>query len=350
MALQPPQTKKQRRRESSGCDEPGVVGAAGTRDRGERQRLWEDIAYQSMPPALQHNLRERCSKGISYGSDCSGIDGPLHALRSIVEASSAPDQRESAAKCLIDYHYATEINDKHGDGPKLVLTMNGKPRVLWSDMTACTTAYDKVNKQKYLKGYDCYTAMEAGRLPPHVYSMGFECQDRSSCNLSNPKPLLERAEGTAAAAGGSTTTLHASMRAIQVEQPTIVILEHVYKVDTAEKLGRIMASYFKEAYEYRIWVTCSRAFGLPMTRRRLFLVAVNTRKAKLTLPMAEWSAVLQKMAKAQFQEPLQLMQCMVDDAHPAPWRASEPPPPYSRSRNAASCSPHPMDSNRRARR
>ncbi len=146
-----------------------------TPTRTPRARSWSSIAYECLPEKLQNNLRRWwCSEdsdALRYGSDCSGIDGPLHALRDILATiyEDAKGKVNAATKPVLQYVYASEANNAKGDGPKLALTLNGAPDTLWSDGTSFQV--DKKNAAKPLKGFCCYDRRPISRKKAFLYTV-----------------------------------------------------------------------------------------------------------------------------------------------------------------------------------
>jgi hypothetical protein len=309
--------------DEQGIGKPEPVGK-------HRSKSWCELAYNCLGRALKSNLLERFGEQL-YGSDCSGIDAPVHALRSITallkrerQSLDSKAKEASSPPCLV-YTHASEINDKHGDAAKLALTMNGSPEVL-----VCDSSRMKLQeRKKTVKGWDSYTCKYQELRKPTIYTCGFECQDRSTCNISAPKILdiagaLKR-HGSNGEDGRSSKTLASSVRFIGISQPDLFLIEHTFRKDTVKQVLQVCKKKLKQ-YKVRTWVTCSRQFGLPMTRRRLFAVGVNTEKLQFVLPMSRWTSILRKMATTQQEQRLHLQQCLVspdDEASPPCCRAHE---------------------------
>lgn len=279
----------------------------------ERKRSWSDIAYERLSEDLRCNLRVRFSADASpltYGSDCSGLDAPKHALEHIAETVHAATLKINleAAPPRIIYTHASEANSKAGDGPKLAMTLNGSPQILVSD------ALNMKTTRRGVIGYDCYTQDFQAIVCPQIYTVGFECQDRSVCNTHAPKDLV--VERDVSGEGMSSKTLDSSTKFIKATEPCLFIMEHPFRKDTLLKVKKVIKTQLKK-YRARMWVTCSRQFGLPMRRRRLFVCGVNMEKCKLKLSMKRWTPILRQIAKAQAQEPLRLQDCIVDETHEA---------------------------------
>ena len=285
----------------------------------DRHETWVDLCFPLLSTELQENLRKRFQDGLCYYSDCSGADAPFHALKDI-EGKAVPseDSKGSEGACL-RYKRASEASDKDGDAPKLVLTLNGAPEVLISDFTQIRFTGKKQS------GFCCYARKEVifDVGSADVYSVGFECQDRSTCNTLAPKPLLEvpdseddENDDENDELGNSTRTLHASIKVIAHDRPGIFLIEHPYRKDTLRTIEKIVAKRLPH-YFCHAWVTCSALFGLPMQRRRLFIVGVNTQRLHLLTPMEECSSLIQQMAHEQRKKPLRLWQCILEDSHVA---------------------------------
>jgi site-specific DNA-cytosine methylase len=276
-----------------------------------RARLWSEIAFECLPAARRAHLRKRCrasSTPLSYSSDCSGVDAPKFSLQDINAAiyKDAVHLDPTSIRSELQYISASEVNDKEGDGARLAMTLNGSPAALVCDATGVKKA------GKFLKAYDSYFADVTRLGKENVYTVGFECQDRSYANLSNPKELVIDADNDDC--GRSSRTLAASVLHIKVNEPEVFIMEHPYKKDTIAKVKHIIKNKLKK-YRHRMWVTCSRQFGLPMRRRRLFVVGFNVTNCKLLVPMKDWTPILCDMAEAQCKEPLLLQDCTLPANH-----------------------------------
>lgn len=108
---------------------------------------------------------------------------------------------------------------------------------------------------------------EARELPAaDVLIGGFPCQDFSS---SGPKT------GLAGARGQLYTSLARYMRK---HRPKVVVGEnvpHLGRLSGGEYLERILEDFEAEGYSFRVWNIHCPSYGLPQSRRRLFLVGVR---------------------------------------------------------------------------
>ena len=286
---------------------------AGTGTFAAVRSSWAELARNSLPARLQASLLRRlCGTSASnppvlnYASDCSGVDAPKHATEDIIDVvfESAKKQDADAVHAKLRYLFASEAPDRSGLFPKILLTLNGLPDVLVSDMHARTVA--KQAKHSSVSAFDEYTQRTQALGTPDVYTVGFECQDRSVCNTWHPKEL-----GAAVTdeAGASTKTLHSSMKFIAAAEPGIVIFEHTFRTDTVAQLAAHMLKL--KIYAFRWWVTSTINWGRPMKRRRIFGIGINMRKNYLLEAMPVWTRVLEKMAAAQARQPVPLQECLL---------------------------------------
>jgi len=108
---------------------------------------------------------------------------------------------------------------------------------------------------------------EAVELPAgDVLLGGFPCQDFSS---SGPKTGL---------AGDRGQLYTALARYMREHRPKIVIGEnvpHLGRLSGGEYLERILKDFEAEGYSFRVWDIHCPSYGLPQSRRRLFLVGVR---------------------------------------------------------------------------
>ncbi|MCC7144679.1 MAG: DNA (cytosine-5-)-methyltransferase [Candidatus Eisenbacteria bacterium] len=111
------------------------------------------------------------------------------------------------------------------------------------------------------------TKIAPAELPPcRVLIGGFPCQDFSS---SGPKV------GLAGARGQLYQVLVDYMKA---HQPEVVVAEnvpHLQRLNNGEYLKTILADFEACGYDFDVWELYGPEYGLPQSRRRLFLVGVR---------------------------------------------------------------------------
>ena len=119
-----------------------------------RKTPWQDLAYSVLDQESKEHLHRLCGRHIAYGSDCSGIDAPRWALMDIFEAihKDAVQESPESQPPIVDFEMASESNKTSGDAARILLTINGHPRVLVTDCTA-----RKRTRDDRLLGWDAYT-------------------------------------------------------------------------------------------------------------------------------------------------------------------------------------------------
>jgi hypothetical protein len=293
---------------------------------GDPGRLpWAEAAYGALPAQLQEGLRRRlCARGgeappvLGYCSDCSGIDAPKHACEEIIEAArlkaAQAENDGGAVGAQLKYLFASEGPGRVAVYPKIILTLNGAPQVLISDMLKRT-----VGRDGSISAFDEYTQRVvslsplSGQAADRVYTVGFECQDRSNANTANPKELDDRVTEES---GMSTKTLFSSFAFIQADEPGTIVIEHTYRKDTAAKLVQHLRKL--KIYAFRLWVTSTSCWGRPMQRRRIFGLAINLMTHHLREPMGAWTRLLQRMATALgASAAVSLQDCLLPETHQA---------------------------------
>ena len=305
-------------------DSPIAAGQVLT--AGDPGRLpWAEAAYGALPAQLQEGLRRRlCARGgeappvLGYCSDCSGIDAPKHACEEIIEAArlkaAQAENDGGAVGAQLKYLFASEGPGRVAVYPKIILTLNGAPQVLISDMLKRTLGRDGS-----ISAFDEYTQRVvslsplSGQAADRVYTVGFECQDRSNANTANPKELDDRVTEES---GMSTKTLFSSFAFIQADEPGAIVIEHTYRKDTAAKLVQHLRKL--KIYAFRLWITSTNCWGRPMQRRRIFGLAINLMTHHLREPMGAWTRLLQRMATALgASAAVSLQDCLLPETHQA---------------------------------
>jgi DNA (cytosine-5)-methyltransferase 1 len=124
----------------------------------------------------------------------------------------------------------------------------------------------RLNLGEEIENLDLATA-EASKLPAvDVLLGGFPCQDFSS---SGPKTGL----------GGERGQLYTALvRYMREHRPKVVIGEnvpHLGRLSGGKYLERILDDFEAEGYSFRVWDIHCPSYGLPQSRRRLFLVGVR---------------------------------------------------------------------------
>ena len=175
---------------------------------------------------------------IKIGTDCSGIEAPIEALKNICENNNLSFEHEFSSEIS---EYATEYIKK-----------NHNPKILFNDMTK-----RKVNEIPYID----------------IYVSGFPCQPYSRANKFKTAvdPRLNLFEDC--------------IRVIQTVSPKFFILENVKTLCTLNN-----GSYFNDILKrlndinkYSIYhkVINSKDLGIPQCRDRLYIIGVLNEYKKL---------------------------------------------------------------------
>jgi DNA (cytosine-5)-methyltransferase 1 len=165
-------------------------------------------------------------KIIRIGTDCSGIDAPLYALKNID----------------IPYHhiFSCEI-DKYA---KQSMIANHNPQFIYDNMT------------------------ESRKLPKiDIYVCGFPCTTFS---------LMGKRQGTNDIRG---TLFYDAIKAIKQSNPSIFILENVKAIKTINKgeFYTTIQNTLSSMPQYKVYynVLNTKDYGIPQNRERLYIVGIR---------------------------------------------------------------------------
>jgi len=181
---------------------------------------------------------------IKIGTDCSGIEAPIEALKNICENNNLSFEHEFSSEIS---EYATEY-----------IKNNHNPKILFNDMTK-----RKVNEIPYID----------------IYVSGFPCQPYSRANKFKTAvdPRLNLFEDC--------------IRVIQTVSPKFFILENVKTLCTLNN-----GSYFNDILKrlnninkYSIYhkVINSKDLGIPQCRDRLYIIGVLNKYKKIEFNFPE---------------------------------------------------------------
>ncbi len=124
----------------------------------------------------------------------------------------------------------------------------------------------KLNLGREIQEADLMTLDAKNMEPADVLTGGFPCQDFSS---SGPKTGL----------AGKRGQLYLALRDYMREhQPSVVVGEnvpHLKRLNNGVYLRRIIEDLEAEGYSFEVWDLQGPKFGLPQSRRRLFLIGVR---------------------------------------------------------------------------
>ena len=250
----------------------------GLVDHVVRQQWWS-VAVRELTPEQLVNLRLR--KELQYGDDCSGARAPYEALVQLVTKLL---QEKVADICICD-RFASECPGTEGDGPRQFIQAQNQPDIMFETVHR---GADAVASRNLLTGH--FATIPANLT---IYTAGWVCRDVSPMNC-HPKELLPgtHKKVVAGKAGASSQTLNSSLRYIETHRPDIALLENlVFKknisiaVAALKKMG---------GYSTIVFLIDSRTFTVPMSRRRMYVLAIRT--YKLTAPLQRLGSQLNVIA------------------------------------------------------
>ena len=220
---------------------------------------WTSKVYDSLSTLQIANLIQRGT--IEYGDDCSGARAPLEALCQFMTKLAKED-----IILHIKDKFASECPGPDGDGPRKFIAVQCPPEIMFNTVHRGTAAC----------GMDVYTGKRV-LIPTQitVYSTGWVCRDTSTINC-HPRPLLPpgHPEVVAGTAGASSQTLASSLKYVEIFRPEIALLENL--VNKKNILIATNALKATGGYSTCVLLCDSRSFSVPMSRRRLYILAVQT--------------------------------------------------------------------------
>ena len=229
-------------------------------------------AFESvMTPAMKVRLRAKpvCWR---FGGDCSGAEAPVHAFRAVRGVLSTFD-----IDFCIDHRFSSEDPRPAGDAARAFLLLNSQPAILFDGVGRVDgKGFCRINRQSMIQG-----AVD-------FYAAGWVCKDRSRVNCH--RKAVD--EDLTADSGASSTTLHASIAYIEMEQPAIVKLEHIHDKKSISIAARLLRGVRGGAYLVKCFCLNSRAAKLATSRTRIFIIGVHSAKVLVHEPMHSWDNML----------------------------------------------------------
>lgn len=233
------------------------------------QLRWEVCMCRKLQRELQEASMEGLgSRPLRLGTDCAGADAPWFALDAIGRELS----RQLRVNLQIDHLFACDIQR----ASRKFIIQNSQPQAVFGDLLC-----------RRRVGH-CLRA-ERLRPVPHgldIYVAGFPCKDFSL--LNSDRPCLQ---------GPNAGVFHGVVRYIEEQQPTTFVLENVMGLAMKQRgetapIGDVMKVLRSiPNYEVRGWRVNSMDYYLPQNRKRIYIVGVHTRRARLRRPLQEWSAM-----------------------------------------------------------
>ena len=240
-----------------------LEGTASPQDTDKLpSNAWASAVVSVLDSRQIENLMLRSTGGISYGDDCSGARAALEALKQFVDALS----RKVDITIPIDDKFASEAPGKDGDGARAFIDVQCPPQIM----------FHTVHRGRSIFGQNVHTG-KLERVPTSItiYTAGWVCRDISTMNQF-PQPLLpsEHDKVCAGTAGASSLTLSSSLTYIEINRPDIAVLENLINKKNIEIATNAIKAM--GGYSTVVVLADSRSFAVPMSRRRLYLLAVRT--------------------------------------------------------------------------
>ena len=240
---------------------------------------WTSVVVGAMNPLQTSNLLLR--QEIRYGDDCSGARAPYEALCQLVTFLD----HNSISSVPIEDMFASECPGPDGDGPRSFIDAQCNPDIM----------FETVHRGVSTCGMNLHTGTHV-HIPTNitVYCAGWVCRDVSTMN-QHRKELLpgDHPKVCAGKAGASSQTLDSSMRYIKIHCPDIALLENLVHKKNIEIA--IQALKAIGGYSTCVLLIDSRTFSVPMSRRRMYILAVRTHL--LNAPLGDLVSQLRDIAK-----------------------------------------------------
>jgi hypothetical protein len=232
-------------------------------------------------------LRGLANATIRYGGDCSGAESPVWALRSISQGLEADSGH---------FHVEHAFSSEHPDnqGAKAFLQLNVQPKILYNDVVVGFFLLNKASLFNFLCfaearakedcGFDVLSQSRTVPPPVDIYCGGTECVDFSGLNAA---PKGED--------GQSWQTLRAVFQYIESHVPPIVCLENVLAKQIVKPVSCLLRQL---GYVTITFAVNSRHGGVPQSRTRLYIVAVNSLAVKIHVEVKYWPDLLAKVLES----------------------------------------------------
>lgn len=213
---------------------------------------------------------ENTTISVTVGTDCSGAEAPIFALREIKQAL-----RKKGCNLLIRHQFSCDI-ERHS---RNFIAHNCDPVHVFGDLTK--------RQKPDLKSY-CYKTHESVPIPTvDLYIAGFPCKDFSFLNKN--RQCLD---------GPHAKVFFGVCEYIRKKRPRCFILENVMGITKVYNgLAPIVEvmEYLRDipGYEVQYWAFDSKYYYLPQTRARVYIVGVQ--QEFLRRPMEEWGWAFEEL-------------------------------------------------------
>lgn len=166
-------------------------------------------------------------KKLSIGTDCSGIEAPIQALKKL--------------KIPFEHKFCSDI-DKHVIES---IKANYSPNIIYNDIT----------KRDH-----------SGLPDIDMYISGFPCQPYSSIGLQ---------KGTS---DSRSNVMLEVIKVIKIKKPKVFVLENVKNFKTIEdgKIFKFLINSLEKSGDYKVFVDIlnTKEYGIPQNRNRLFIIGI----------------------------------------------------------------------------
>jgi hypothetical protein len=239
---------------------------------------WTSVVFGALNSLQTANLV--CRQEIQYGDDCSGARAPYEALCQFVTLL----RHKGIPMVPIEDMFASECPGRDGDGPRTFINMQCRPNIM----------FGSVHRGASTCGMDLHTGKHVV-IPTNitVYTAGWVCRDVSTMSRHR-KELLpgDHPQVRNGKAGASSQTLDSSMQYISTHRPDIALLENIVnKKNISIAIHELQAM---GGYSTCVLLIDSRTFSVPMSRRRMFILAVRTHM--LWVPLGDLVSQLKDIA------------------------------------------------------
>eukprot|EP00397_Hematodinium_sp_SG-2012_P022601 GEMP01023428.1.p1 GENE.GEMP01023428.1~~GEMP01023428.1.p1 ORF type:complete len:524 (+),score=88.08 GEMP01023428.1:61-1632(+) len=207
---------------------------------------------------------------VTFGTDCSGAEAPVFALRELKQAL-----RKKGCNLLIKHEFACDV-ELHS---RNFIAHNCNSTHIFGDLTKRT--------EPDLKSY-CYKTYQVAPVPVvDLYVAGFPCKDFSFLNKN--RQCLD---------GPHAKVFFGVCEYIRTKRPRCYILENVMGItkmyNGVAPIVKVM-EYLRAipGYQVKWWPFNTRNFYTPQTRGRVYIVGVQTEY--LQKPMDQWGWAFEEL-------------------------------------------------------
>lgn len=211
-----------------------------------------DMATRAVELGLGDVLQKLDGRPINVATMCSGTESPLLVLQMLDEALRA----KGMGSLPVKHHFSAEIDATK----QAYIERNFRPRILFRDVR-------ELGEENATTATTAYGADEPIPGNLDILVAGFVCKDLSSLN-SKRKTVDDQGE--------TGDTWRAIYHYAKHFQPGIVLLENVKS--TGSVWDDVVIRWSNIGYE-AAWMYCdSKAYYIPQTRERMYMIAINRKK------------------------------------------------------------------------